>query len=178
MGATISSEQTAAAEGIVGALRRDPFAMLPFCGYNMGDYWQHWLNVGLGLKQESRPRIFQVNWFRKDANGKFLWPGFGENARVIEWIARRLNDEVLAGASAIGNLPIIGDLNVDGLAISPEQLSEIFKIDTTAWSQEADLTEAYFAKFGERLPAAMSRQLELLRGNLVGTGASEIQVAS
>ena len=178
MGATISSEQTAAAEGIVGALRRDPFAMLPFCGYNMGDYWQHWLNVGLGLKQENRPRIFQVNWFRKDANGKFLWPGFGENARVIEWIARRLNDEVLAGASAIGNLPIIGDLNVDGLAISPEQLSEIFKIDTTAWSQEADLTEAYFAKFGERLPAAMSRQLELLRGNLVGTGASEIQVAS
>jgi phosphoenolpyruvate carboxykinase (GTP) len=166
MGATISSEQTAAAEGVVGTLRRDPFAMLPFCGYNMGDYWQHWLNVGLGLEAENRPRIFQVNWFRKDANGKFLWPGFGENARVLEWVARRLEGQVEAKQSAIGNLPLIEDLNLDGLEISDEQLAEIFRIDAAAWSQEAQLTEDYFAKFGDRLPVEMNQQLELLRKNL------------
>ena len=166
MGATISSEQTAAAEGVVGTLRRDPFAMLPFCGYNMGDYWQHWLNVGLGLEPANRPRIFQVNWFRKDSAGKFLWPGFGENARVIEWVARRLENQVSAKPSAIGNLPIIEDLNLDGLDLSDTQLSEIFRIDNTAWSQEADLTEEYFARFGDHLPQEMTRQLELLRANL------------
>jgi phosphoenolpyruvate carboxykinase (GTP) len=166
MGATISSEQTAAAEGVVGTLRRDPFAMLPFCGYNMGDYWQHWLNVGLALKPENRPHIFQVNWFRKSANGKFLWPGFGENARVIEWIARRLEDQVAAKESAIGNLPLLSDLNLEGLDISEEQLAEIFRVDQDAWSQEADLTEEYFGRFGEQLPAAMTRQLELLRAKL------------
>jgi phosphoenolpyruvate carboxykinase (GTP) len=167
MGATISSEQTAAAEGVVGLLRRDPFAMLPFCGYNMGDYWQHWLDVGQGLAQENRPRVFQVNWFRKDAKGKFLWPGFGENARVIEWIARRLDGEISATESAIGKLPVIEDLNLDGLEISDDEMGEIFKVDSAAWVQEADLTETYFAKFGERLPTEMSRQLKLLRSNLV-----------
>jgi phosphoenolpyruvate carboxykinase (GTP) len=166
MGATISSEQTAAAEGVVGALRRDPFAMLPFCGYNMGDYWQHWLNVGLGLEPANRPRIFQVNWFRKDSSGKFLWPGFGENARVIEWVARRLENQVSAKPSAIGNLPIIEDLNLDGLDLSDSQLSEIFRIDNNAWSQESDLTEEYFARFGDHLPQEMTSQLELLRANL------------
>ncbi len=166
MGATISSEQTAAAEGVVGTLRRDPFAMLPFCGYNMGDYWQHWLNVGRGLKPSNRPRIFQVNWFRKDANGKFLWPGFGENTRVLEWIARRLENEVEAQESAIGNLPIIADLNLDGLEITDQQLADIFTVDASAWSQEADLTTEYFAKFGAHLPTTMSRQLEILRKNL------------
>jgi len=166
MGATISSEQTAAAEGVVGTLRRDPFAMLPFCGYNMGDYWQHWLNVGLGLEPANRPRIFQVNWFRKDASGKFLWPGFGENARVIEWIARRLEGEVEASETAIGNLPLIEDLNLKGLEITDGQLAEIFRVDQGAWQQEADLTESYFGQFGEHLPAAMTRQLELLRNKL------------
>jgi phosphoenolpyruvate carboxykinase (GTP) len=166
MGATISSEQTAAAEGVVGTLRRDPFAMLPFCGYNMGDYWQHWLNVGLGLEPSNRPRIFQVNWFRKDASGTFLWPGFGENARVIEWIARRLVGEVGASEAAIGNLPLIEDLNLEGLEITDEQLAEIFRVDQGAWQQEADLTESYFAQFGEHLPEAMTRQLELLRHKL------------
>ncbi len=166
MGATISSEQTAAAEGVVGTLRRDPFAMLPFCGYNMGDYWQHWLKVGQSLKADDLPRIFQVNWFRKDANGKFLWPGFGENARVMEWIARRLENEVSAQESAIGKLPIIRDLNLEGLAISDEKLAEIFQIDKAAWHHEAELTAEYFAKFGEQLPAEMGQQLELLRSNL------------
>ena len=166
MGATISSEQTAAAEGVVGTLRRDPFAMLPFCGYNMGDYWQHWLNVGLGLEPANRPRIFQVNWFRKDASGKFLWPGFGENARVIEWIARRLENEVEASEAAIGKLPLIEDLNLEGLEITDDELAEIFRVDQGAWKQEADLTESYFAQFGEHLPAAMTRQLELLRNKL------------
>lgn len=166
MGATISSEQTAAAEGIVGALRRDPFAMLPFCGYNMGDYWQHWLNVGNGLKAENRPQIFQVNWFRKGSNGKFLWPGFGENSRVIEWIARRLEGEVAAHETAIGHIPAIEDLNLTGLEISDQQLGELFNVDPLAWSHEADLTEDYFAKFGEHLPVEMSHQLETLREKL------------
>jgi phosphoenolpyruvate carboxykinase (GTP) len=166
MGATISSEQTAAAGGVVGTLRRDPFAMLPFCGYNMGDYWQHWLNVGLGLEPANRPRIFQVNWFRKDASGKFLWPGFGENARVIEWIARRLENEVEASEAAIGNLPLIEDLNLEGLQSTDAQLDEIFRVDQGAWQQEADLTENYFGQFGEHLPAAMTRQLEVLRSKL------------
>jgi len=166
MGATISSEQTAAAEGIVGALRRDPFAMLPFCGYNMGDYWQHWLNVGHGLKAENRPQIFQVNWFRKGSNGKFLWPGFGENSRVIEWIARRLQGEVDAHETAIGHIPAIEDLNLTGLEISDQQLGELFNVDPLAWSHEADLTADYFAKFGEHLPVEMSHQLDTLREKL------------
>jgi len=166
MGATISSEQTAAAEGIVGALRRDPFAMLPFCGYNMGDYWQHWLNVGHGLKAENRPQIFQVNWFRKGSNGKFLWPGFGENSRVIEWIARRLEGEVDAHETAIGHIPAIEDLNLTGLEISDQQLGELFNVDPLAWSHEADLTADYFAKFGEHLPVEMSHQLDTLREKL------------
>ncbi len=166
MGATISSEQTAAAEGVVGTLRRDPFAMLPFCGYNMADYWQHWLDVGLGLSAENRPQVFQVNWFRKGQDGKFLWPGFGENTRVLEWISRRLDGSVAASASPIGNLPALSDLNLEGLTVTTEDLDEIFRIDRSAWLQETNMTEAYFNQFGERLPAAMRGQLEILKANL------------
>ena len=162
IGATVSSEQTAAAEGSVGSLRRDPFAMLPFCGYNMADYWQHWLDMGKTLGDKA-PKIFQVNWFRKSEDGKFLWPGFGDNARPIEWAIKRVLGEVDADAAISGQLPKKGDLNVEGLDLSDETLDEIFALDPVAWGKEADLTEEYFAQFGEQLPARLSDQLAKLR---------------
>ncbi|MBP8919060.1 MAG: phosphoenolpyruvate carboxykinase (GTP) [Micropruina sp.] len=162
VGATVSSEQTAAAEGSVGALRRDPFAMLPFCGYNMADYWAHWLRMG-ELLSEHAPRVYQVNWFRKAADGSWLWPGFGDNARAIEWALRRINGEVEAVDMLNGRQPLRADLNLDGLDISAEQLDELFTLDPQAWAQEADLTEEYFARFGDRLPAALTAELEALR---------------
>ena len=162
VGATVSSEQTAAAEGSVGALRRDPFAMLPFCGYNMADYWAHWLRMG-ELLGEHTPRVYQVNWFRKAADGSWLWPGFGDNARAIEWALRRINGEVEAVDMLNGRQPLRADLNLDGLDISAEQLDELFTLDPQAWAQEADLTEEYFARFGDRLPAALTAELEALR---------------
>ena len=162
VGATVSSEQTAAAEGAVGALRRDPFAMLPFCGYNMADYWAHWLRVGETLGDKA-PRVFQVNWFRKDDEGKFLWPGFGDNSRAIEWALRRVNGEVDAVDVINGRQPKREDLNLDGLTITDEQLDELFALDPAAWAAEADLTEQYFAQFGDALPAELTAQLTALR---------------
>ena len=162
VGATVSSEQTAAAEGSVGALRRDPFAMLPFCGYNMADYWAHWLRVGETLGDKA-PRVFQVNWFRKDDEGKFLWPGFGDNSRAIEWALRRVNGEVDAVDVINGRQPKREDLNLDGLSITDEQLDELFALDPAAWAAEADLTEQYFAQFGDALPAELTAQLNALR---------------
>lgn len=166
VGATVSSEQTAAAEGTVGSLRRDPFAMLPFCGYNMADYWAHWLDVGAKLGDKA-PRIYQVNWFRKGSDGSFLWPGFGENSRALEWALRRINDEVSATPSLSGRLPQPGDINVDGCKITDDQLEQLFHVDPDAWSIEADLTAEYFEMFGDRLPAALRDQLEQLRARIV-----------
>nr|WP_123920366.1 phosphoenolpyruvate carboxykinase (GTP) [Georgenia muralis] len=165
IGATVSSEQTAAAEGAVGALRRDPFAMLPFCGYNMADYWGHWLAMGERLGSHA-PRIFQVNWFRKGADGSYLWPGFGDNARVLEWALRRVNGEVDAVEAPTGRLPRPQDLNLEGLELTDEQLEALFAVDRASWLAEADLTEEYFAQFGDRLPAEMTRQLDQLRARL------------
>ena len=162
VGATVSSEQTAAAEGSVGALRRDPFAMLPFCGYNMADYWGHWLAVGEKLGDQA-PRIFQVNWFRKDTDGSWLWPGFGDNSRAIEWALRRINGEVDAVDAISGRLPAPGDLNLDGLDVTEEQMAKLFALDPAAWGLEADLTEEYFSRFGDRVPDALVTQLARLR---------------
>jgi len=162
IGSTISSEQTAAAEGAVGSLRRDPFAMLPFCGYNMADYWSHWLEMGKVLGDKA-PKIFQVNWFRKDNDGRWLWPGFGDNARPIEWALRRVNGEVDAVDALSGRIPAKGDLNVDGLDIDQAQLDELFSLDPEAWAVEADLTEEYYQLFGDRLPAELTHQLGELR---------------
>src|SRR5690606_13329782 len=156
MGATISSEQTAAAEGTVGELRRDPFAMLPFCGYNMADYWQHWLDMGEKLGAKA-PKIFQVNWFRKGADGTFLWPGFGDNSRVLAWVLRRVEGTVAADSSPVGLLPLAQDLELDGLDLTPEALDELFAIDPSSWLAECDLTEEYFAKFGDRLPERLAQ---------------------
>ena len=162
VGSTVSSEQTAAAEGAVGDLRRDPFAMLPFCGYNMADYWGHWLEMGEVLGDKA-PKIFQVNWFRKGPDGKFLWPGFGDNARPIEWAIKRVFGEVEADDAISGRLPKAGDLNVEGLDLSDEQLKALFALDPKAWAAEADLTEEYYAKFGDRLPEELTNQLAALR---------------
>jgi phosphoenolpyruvate carboxykinase (GTP) len=166
IGATVSSEQTAAAEGTVGALRRDPFGMLPFCGYNMADYWAHWLEVGKATAPDKLPRIFQVNWFRKDSDGTFLWPGFGENSRVLEWVIRRVEGKADAVKTALGLAPAPGALKLEGLDISDEQLLELFAINPATWEAEADLTEEYFAKFGDHLPAAMTDELAQLRARL------------
>ncbi|MFZ1410198.1 MAG: phosphoenolpyruvate carboxykinase (GTP) [Micropruina sp.] len=162
VGATVSSEQTAAAEGSVGSLRRDPFAMLPFCGYNMADYWAHWLRVGDTLGDKA-PRIFQVNWFRKGDDGSWLWPGFGDNSRAIEWALRRVNGEVGATDAISGRVPLPGDLNVDGLELAEGQLEALFALDPEAWGKEADLTEEYFGQFGDKVPAALYDQLGQLR---------------
>jgi phosphoenolpyruvate carboxykinase (GTP) len=167
MGATIASEQTAAAEGTVGELRRDPFAMLPFAGYNMADYFAHWLDFGRRLRRSARvPRVFQVNWFRKGADGSFLWPGFGDNARVLEWMVNRIDGQVGALDSPIGSLPTAGGLNVDGLDIDEAALEELFRVDPEAFLAEADDAERFFASFGDRLPPELERQLALLRARL------------
>ncbi|WP_081882241.1 phosphoenolpyruvate carboxykinase (GTP) [Cryobacterium sp. MLB-32] len=165
MGATISSEKTAAADGIVGELRRDPFAMLPFCGYNMADYWSHWLKVGKSLGTKA-PAIFQVNWFRKGPDGGFIWPGFGENSRVLEWMVRRIEGHADAIDTPIGLLPTEDGLNIDGLDLAPEALEQLFDIDTNSWLAECDLTEEYFAKFGDRMPAALLAELASVRYHL------------
>ena len=165
VGATISSEKTAAQEGTVGELRRDPFAMLPFCGYNMADYWGHWLNVGEGLGEKA-PKIFQVNWFRKDADGRFLWPGFGENSRVLDWVIRRVEGEVDGRETAIGVVPAPGELNLDGIDVPDDALEQLFEIDPASWLAECDLTEEFFAQFGDRVPARLRDELATLRERL------------
>ncbi|MFF2052879.1 phosphoenolpyruvate carboxykinase (GTP) [Leifsonia sp. NPDC058194] len=165
IGATISSEQTAAAEGTVGELRRDPFAMLPFCGYNMADYWGHWLEIGEKLGADA-PAVFQVNWFRKGDDGRFLWPGFSENARVIEWIARRVEGGAGAVESPIGRLPRIDELDLDGLDLPDEDVAALFEVDRASWLAECDLTEAFFDRFGGRVPAALNAELASLRYHL------------
>ena len=166
LGSSIASEQTAAAEGTVGALRRDPFAMLPFCGYNMADYWGHWLKIGNMTEEDKLPKIFQVNWFRKDSDGKFIWPGFGENSRVLSWIVERVEGRVEADETPIGNRPKDGDLYVDGLDLDEQQLAELFEVDPDSWLAECDLTEEYFDKFGDKVPAALRDELAELRRHL------------
>jgi phosphoenolpyruvate carboxykinase (GTP) len=167
LGATISSEKTAAAEGRVGELRRDPFAMLPFCGYNMADYWGHWLRMGEKLGSNA-PAVFQVNWFRKSDDGAFLWPGFGENARVLEWIVRRLDGTAGAVDAPIGRLPIPSELDVDGLDLTAADLDALFHVDSDSWLAECDLTEEFFDRFGTRVPAALRAELASLRYHLRG----------
>ena len=166
IGATIASEKTAAAEGTVGELRRDPFAMLPFCGYNMADYWGHWLSVGKATSPEKLPKIYQVNWFRKDAAGNYIWPGYGENSRVLAWIIDRLEGLAEAVETPIGRVPAAGALDVSGMDISDEVLAELFAVDAASWLAEADLTGEYFTQFGDRLPSELVGQLDALKARL------------
>ena len=140
--------------------------MLPFCGYNMADYWGHWLKVGSFTSPEKLPRIYSVNWFRKGADGNFIWPGFGENSRVLEWIVNRLSGDADAVDTPIGRIPAPGALNVEGLDVSEAGMDELFAIDAQSWLAEADLTEEYYAEFGDRVPAEMNAQLQGLRERL------------
>jgi phosphoenolpyruvate carboxykinase (GTP) len=165
-GATMSSEMTAAAAGTVGQLRFDPFAMLPFCGYHMADYFEHWLEVGRRGDAAKLPRIFYVNWFRKDAEGNFLWPGFGENSRVLEWIFRRCDGEGEAVETPIGLVPADGELDVEGIEISAEALRDLLAVDEAALRDELPQLEEHFAKFGEELPSELREQLETLKSRV------------
>ncbi len=166
LGATMSVETTAAASGEVGRLRFDPMAMLPFCGYNMADYFGHWLRVGRDADVAKLPRIFLVNWFRKDDEGKFLWPGYGENSRVLEWVFRRCNSEGETVETPLGLMPAQGELNTEGLEIDPESLEELLTVDPDALREQLPQMEEFLAKFGDRLPDGIERQLEALRQRL------------
>ena len=167
MGSTISSEQTAAAEGPVGVLRRDPFAMLPFCGYNMADYWSHWLEVGEALNPKGRPEIFQVNWFRKDSEGKYIWPGFSDNIRVVDWIIQRLEAQATGVENPLGTIPAQGELELSGVNLSDSALSELFSLNQDSWLAEADLIETYYESFGQHLPGALADELTALKSRLL-----------
>ena len=167
LGSTMASETTAAATGVVGKLRRDPFAMLPFCGYNMGDYFAYWLQIGREHDPAKLPRIFAVNWFRKDSGGRWLWPGYSENSRVLEWIFRRLEGSAEAVDEPIGHLPAPGALNVARLKITPEAVAELLRVDRAAWAAELPLLREHFATFGDHLPAALMEQLDALEQRLL-----------
>jgi phosphoenolpyruvate carboxykinase (GTP) len=158
LGANVASEKTAAAEGTVGELRRDPFAMLPFCGYNMGDYFGHWLATGAKADPAKLPRLFYVNWFRKNSDGKFVWPGFGENIRVLKWVIERLSGDAAAERTAIGYLPAPGALDLDGLDISPADLDLLLTVDAQSWRLEAEQMPEFFRTFGSHLPARLWEQ--------------------
>jgi phosphoenolpyruvate carboxykinase (GTP) len=160
VGATMASETTAAATGDVGVTRRDPMAMLPFCGYNMADYFSHWL--AMGKKIPKPPKIFHVNWFRRDADGKFLWPGYGENVRVLKWILERVEGRGAAQETPIGYVPAINGLTLDGLKISDEALRELLRVNPEDWEAEMDDTKDFFTKFGDRLPDAIRQEHEKL----------------
>ena len=168
VGSIMASETTAAAAGAVGVVRRDPMAMLPFCGYNMADYWQHWIDIGAGLDEDKAPKIFNVNWFRKDDDGNFLWPGFGDNMRALEWIIKRCEGKVDAEETAIGFVPKAEDINLEGIEdeVSEDQLKEILSVDNSLWEDEAKGIEEFYAKFGDRLPKALSDELNTLKANL------------
>jgi phosphoenolpyruvate carboxykinase (GTP) len=160
MAATLGSETTAAITGKVGVVRRDPMAMLAFCGYNMGDYFEHWLEMGRAVKRP--PRIFRVNWFRRDAQGKFIWPGFGENMRVLQWIVERCLGRGRGVESPLGVMPRFEDLNWDGLQLTPAQYAELSRIDLAAWQDELKSHDELFAKLGAHVPSA----LEARRGRM------------
>lgn len=164
MGATVASETTAAATGAVGVVRRDPMAMKPFCGYHFGDYWGHWLSFA--EKAEHLPKVFTVNWFRKDADGKFMWPGFGDNMRVLEWILARCQNKVSAQETAIGLLPQQSDLNLADLDLAEQNLSELLAVDQSGWSAELDAVKTYLEGFGDRVPQEMYQQLASIKAHL------------
>jgi phosphoenolpyruvate carboxykinase (GTP) len=166
LGATMASETTAAAAGAVGKLRRDPFAMLPFCGYNMGDYFAYWLAIGREHDRTKLPRIFYVNWFRKGPDGHFLWPGFGENSRILEWVFRRCEGRAEAVDTPIGRLPAPGSLNLDGAPVSAEALDELLRVDPAEWRDELSSIREHLATFGAELPDELHRQLDALEARL------------
>ncbi len=165
IGSIIASETTAAATGKVGIVRRDPMAMLPFCGYDMGEYFQHWLNIGKEVGNKA-PKIFNVNWFRTDEDGNFLWPGFGENMRVIEWILKRCENKINAKETPIGYVPFAKDINQENLDIKENDLEAILDIDKELWKKECENIKEFYKKFGDKLPKELDKQLSELSNNL------------
>jgi phosphoenolpyruvate carboxykinase (GTP) len=165
LGSIMASEKTAAAAGKVGELRRDPMAMLPFCGYNMGDYFAHWLEVG-AKGGDKMPKIFYVNWFRKGADGMFLWPGYGENSRVLKWVFERCDGKAQALDTPIGRLPSMDALDTDGLEISGDALSELLSVDVEGWKSEIPSIKEHLDKFGSNLPTALRDELNALEKRL------------
>jgi phosphoenolpyruvate carboxykinase (GTP) len=168
LGSIMSSETTAAATGRVGALRFDPFAMLPFCGYHMGDYFAHWLAIGAQGDAAKLPRLYNVNWFRKGPDGKFLWPGYGENSRVLKWVFERVAGTAQAIDTPIGRLPAPGALDVSGLSIPPAALDELLKVDVEGWLAELPQIREHYARFGMRLPHGLKEELKALEDRLQG----------
>ncbi len=166
VGATMASETTAAAAGAVGVVRRDPMAMKPFVGYNMADYFAHWLEMGAKIDPEKAPKIFHVNWFKQDNEGHFMWPGFGDNMRVLLWILDRCEGKVAANESEIGYLPNMEDIDVTDLDLSEDVLKALLAVDKDMWLEDVKDQEEYFAQFGDRLPAEIKKQLEILKANL------------
>jgi phosphoenolpyruvate carboxykinase (GTP) len=168
LGSVMMSETTAAAEGARGALRADPFAMKPFCGYNMADYWAHWLDMGTKSTPEKLPKIFYVNWFRKNAEGKFVWPGFGDNSRVLEWIFNRSGGNGPAVETPIGHIPDMaaGAIKVDDLNLGDEVVKSLFDVDTGVWKEELKTYEAYHEQFGATLPAGIKEQHDRIADRL------------
>ena len=165
IGATMASETTAAATGKVGVVRRDPMAMLPFCGYNMGDYFKHWIEMGKKLNEKA-PKIFNVNWFRTDEDGHFIWPGYGDNMRVLMWILNRCENKVQAEKTKIGYLPKIDDINLNGTLINKSELEDILSINEELWEQETKEIEKFFAQFKEKLPVELKEELNNLKDRL------------
>ncbi|MEN5169105.1 phosphoenolpyruvate carboxykinase (GTP) [Brevundimonas pondensis] len=174
MGSTVASEGTAAAENKVGELRRDPFAMLPFCGYNMGDYFGHWLKMGEKADAAKLPRLFFVNWFRKNEDGKFVWPGFGDNARVLKWIVERLDGQTEAVDTPVGRLPTKAALDLSGLSLTDADLDILLDVDADVWTEEAALIPAFYEKFGDRLPKALWGQHAALTKRLEEARAAKL----
>ncbi len=168
IGSVMASETTAAATGALGVVRRDPMAMLPFCGYNMADYFRHWIDIGKELDPMKAPKVFNVNWFRKDDEGHFLWPGFGDNLRVLDWIISRCEGRVGARETEIGYVPYAKDINLEGIEdkISKETLEEILLVDKTLWREEAKGIQEFYAKFGEKLPEELKQELDILKENI------------
>jgi phosphoenolpyruvate carboxykinase (GTP) len=166
MGATLSSETTAAATGAVGVVRRDPMAMLPFIGYNAGDYFAHWINMGKDNDASKMPRIFYVNWFRRDDEGGFLWPGFGENSRVLKWVVERIDGQAAAVETPIGHVPTLDALDIDGLDMTPAQLEAALHVDVEEWKQEIPQIQEWFEKFGDNLPTSLWSELDGLKARL------------
>jgi len=166
MGATLSSETTAAATGKVGVVRRDPMAMLPFLGYHGGDYFAHWINIGKEADASKLPGIYYVNWFRRGRDGKFLWPGFGENSRVLKWIIERMEGTAEAAETPIGRVPTPDALDVSGLDLSREQVEACLHVDPEEWRDEVPGIAEWFEKFGEKLPAMLWSELDGLRSRL------------
>ncbi len=168
LGTIIASEMTAAAFGAIGQLRRDPMAMLPFCGYNMADYWGHWLDMGK-TEGAKMPKVYYVNWFRKNEAGKFMWPGFGENSRVLKWVFERCNGAADAIETAIGNMPTLDGIDFNGLDMSDEDIANLMRVDTEGWLSELQGIEEYYDTFGAHLPAELRAQVQALRERLEST---------